>query len=95
MATITIPDELKDRAEARAAEAGYASVDEYVAAVLRADADNRGTAGAPDHLNVRSREQLVSLVREGLASPAQLMTPADFDRRRAELISKHSPKAAG
>jgi hypothetical protein len=38
MATITIPDELKSEIESRAAESGYASVDKYVAAVLRAEA---------------------------------------------------------
>ena len=38
MATITIPDELKAEAEERAAAAGYASVDAYVAAVLRGEA---------------------------------------------------------
>lgn len=41
MATITISDDLKGQTEARAAEAGYASVDEYVAAVLRADAETQ------------------------------------------------------
>jgi hypothetical protein len=45
MATITIPDELKMQAVARAAEAGYATVDEYVAAVLQADA---GTLAEPE-----------------------------------------------
>ena len=37
MATINIPDDLKTQAEARAAEGGYASVEEYVAAVVRTD----------------------------------------------------------
>lgn len=45
MATITIPDDLKTQAATRAAEAGFASVDEYVAAVLRADA---GTLAEPE-----------------------------------------------
>ena len=42
MATITIPDDLKAEAETRAAEGGYATVEEYVAAVLRADAAAHG-----------------------------------------------------
>jgi hypothetical protein len=95
MATITIPDDLKAEAELRAAEGGYASVDEYVAALLRAEAEKGSAPGAPEHLNVRSHEQLVSLVREGLASPAEVMSPADFDRRRAQLTAQYGPKAAG
>jgi hypothetical protein len=93
MATINIPDELRAQAQARASESGYASVDEYVVDLLRRDAEFRSVA--PEHLSVQSHEQLVSLVREGLATPAELMTQADFDRRRAELIAKHAPKAAG
>lgn len=50
MATITIPDDLKSQAAERAAEAGYASVDEYVAAVLRADTGTRGDPELEDML---------------------------------------------
>lgn len=92
MATITIPDELKSQAAARATEAGYASVDEYVVDVLRAETEVPYDLPAPPHLSVRTHEQIVALVTEGLGSPAQAMTQADFDRRRTELLQKHAPK---
>jgi hypothetical protein len=93
MATINIPDDLQSKVQIRATEAGFASVDDYVVDVLRRDAAE--AAAVPEHLRVTSHEQLLALVRQGLASPAQSMTPADFERRRAELIAKHAPKAAG
>ena len=39
---ISLADELKARVEARAAESGYASVDQYLEALLRADLDKNG-----------------------------------------------------
>ena len=94
MATITIPDDVKAIAETRAAEAGYASADEYVAALVRGETVGANDYGAPEHLTVQTHEQLVALVREGLASPAREMTPEDWDRMREELVARHGkPKA--
>lgn len=93
MATLNLPDDIKAKADALAAEGGFASTDEFVAALIEAEAEAEDL-GAPEHLRVRSHEHLVALVREGLASPAREMTSADFTQLRAELTARHvKPKA--
>lgn len=46
--------------------------------------------GAPDHLNVTSMGQIESLVREGLASPSTVLTEADMEQMRRDLIARHA-----
>ena len=92
MATLTIPDDVAALVHARAAEGGYDDVGAFLEALLLG-----GTAEdrVPEHLSVRSHEQLVALVRESLASPAREMTSADLDRMRADLVARHAtPKGA-
>lgn len=93
MATLTVSDNFKAAAEARAADEGFASVEAYLEALLEADA--RAGASAPEQLSASTREQAVALVREGLASPAREMTQADLDGMRAELIARHAAPKAG
>jgi hypothetical protein len=47
--------------------------------------------GAPDHLHVTSKEQLIKLALEGLESPSREMTKEDFAMMRRELIEKYGP----
>ena len=93
MATLTISDKVAALAEARAAEEGYANVEAFLEALLLAETEYAGSA--PEHLTIRSREQLAALVREGLSSPAREMTPADFDRVRSELAARHGTPKGG
>lgn len=74
MATITIPDELKFQAAARAAEAGFATVDEYVTAVLQADA---GTDAEPE------LEELLLQRLDG--GPGIELTPQFVEQFRREV----------
>lgn len=78
--SISLPDELKAQVEARAAEGGYASIDEYVETVLRAEA-----FGGPGGLSVDSDEALQSLLLSRLDGPWVEMDDADFARIRAKF----------
>ncbi len=57
--TITLPDEMRETLERKAAEGGFASVDEYA---LDALADDR------DFVETGTREELEKLLDEGMAS---------------------------
>jgi hypothetical protein len=83
MATVTISDHVAASASARAAAEGFASLEQYVEALLLAEAQEKVTA--PDHLSVRSHEQVVALVREGLASTPRELRRGEVDRKRDEL----------
>jgi len=65
--TITLPDEMRESLERKAAVGGFASVNEYVADVLAADEmpDFVETTRGPDF---RTREELEKLIDEGMAS---------------------------
>ena len=89
MASISIPDELKAQTEARAIEGGFASVDEFVEALLRAEA-----AGAPDGLTVDSDEDLKRLVERRIDGPWVEVNAADFAQMRAKF-QKHLDGLAG
>lgn len=93
MATLTISDEVAALAKTRAAEHGYANVEAFLEALVRGEAEYTGSG--PEHLTFRNHEQLVALVREGLASPAHEMTPADFAQVRSELAARHAMPKEG
>jgi hypothetical protein len=80
MPTISIPDDVNAQAAARAADAGYASVEEYVAALVRAEA-----SGAPGGLTVGDDEELRSLVESRLDGPWVEVTKEDFEQMRSKF----------
>jgi antitoxin ParD1/3/4 len=74
--SISLPDEMKAYVEAETAREGYASVSEYLCAVIR-DAQNR-----------RAKHELEAKLVEGLQSPASDMTDADWNASRARVRKK-------
>lgn len=68
--SVNLPDKLQAVAQARAAERGYASVDEYLAELIEAD-------GA-----VAVSAELEAEILAGRSSPAREMTPADWNELR-------------
>jgi hypothetical protein len=92
--SIPISDDIKAKLEARAAQSGHPSLESYVNALVLEDAQMIDY-GAPDHLRIRSREHLESLVQEGLNSPASEMSASDWDRMRQNLINQNRPSKAG
>lgn len=89
--TVNLPDDVKALAKARAAEAGYANVGEYLSVLIRSEA-----AGAPPGLTIDSDEELESLLRSRLDGRSVEMDEADFRRIRekfeAELRSRRGAK---
>jgi hypothetical protein len=73
---IHLPDTLRSRVEARAAESGFDSVEAYVQAVLLADA-----AGGP----VMDEAQIQSLLLQRVDGP---FVDADFTRMRQKLNAR-------
>jgi hypothetical protein len=81
--TVTLPDDVKALAEARAAESGCADVAEYVARLIRGDA-----AGAPGGLIIDSDEQLQALLLGRIDGPFVEMDASDFQRMRDKLKAR-------
>jgi plasmid stability protein len=92
--TLEVPEDIRSKLEARAAQAGRKSVEEHVAALIRADLDSEEHEdidyGAPEHLKVRTAEELEAKLIEGMASPAREMTAADWDEMERRFIERHS-----
>jgi hypothetical protein len=87
MATVTISDHLAASASARAAREGFSSLEQYVEALLLAEAQEM--VPAPEHLSARTHEQAVALVREGLASTPRELTRVEVERKREELAARY------
>ena len=77
--SIHLPETLRSRIEARAAESGFASVEAYVEALLLADA-----AGGP----VVEEEELESLLLKRIDGPFVDANEADFAQMRKKLEAR-------
>ena len=85
--SIQLPDELRTKAEARAAEAGHASVEQYVEALVRADVQGADeNYGAPGHLSPADDTQLEALLVRRLENtePGVEATPQFWEKLREE-----------
>lgn len=75
MATITVSDELKAQAEARAAERGCVSLEEYVEQLVRRDAGE----------GLEFDEELEHLLLQRMDGPSVEMGAADFAQMREKF----------
>lgn len=66
---VSFPDDIKLKADARAKAAGFASLSEYLAALI--------AAGGDDRLDPGTERALM----EGLSSPGREVTRADWDAK--------------
>ena len=73
---ISLPDPLKQFVDGQIAKGRYSSVSEYVRELIRADE------------KLKAREQLESLLLEGLASEESTFTSADWKAIRKEALAK-------
>src|SRR4051812_35406907 len=66
--SVELPEELRRKVETRAAESGHRSVEQYVQALIRADAEFSADAdlGGPPHLEVGTDDDLESLLTHRL-----------------------------
>ena len=90
--TIDLPGDLLARLTARAAAAGHADVEQYIEAVLRAEACASEDYGAPPDASFDVPAELEAKLLEGLNSPAREMTASDWDDMRRKLINRHAAK---
>ena len=75
---VDLTDEMKRKAELRAAESGHASLENYVQSLLRADTDGveEPDPGAPSHLHVASDDELESLLLSRLDNGEPSIEPS-------------------
>ena len=89
--SIELTEDLRRKAEARAAEGGHASVEQYIESLVEADAavTDDEDFGAPEHLTVRSQEDLEAKLREGIESgPEVEMTDEEWAGIRHEVAER-------
>ena len=90
--TIDLPEDLRRKVEAHAAESGHPSVEQYVQDLLLADADGveEADSGGPDHLTVGSQDELESLLLRRLedSGPGVEATP-EFWRGLKGRMNQH------
>jgi hypothetical protein len=89
MAMLNVPDSIKAKADALASEGGFASADEFVAALIEAEA-----AGAPAELTVNSDDELKAVVDKRLDGPWVDADAADFARIKAKF-KEQTDRSAG
>ena len=80
---ITLSEQQRRDAEARASELGYATIEAYVAALVHSD------------IELPLSDELEASLLQALQSPAREMTPADWDEKRRRLIEQHRQAKAG
>jgi antitoxin ParD1/3/4 len=97
--TLDLSDDLQSKLKVRAADGGYATVEQYVQALLRSDAETSDLPdedyGAPPELTVTSPEDLEAKILEGLSSPAREMTATDWDEMRQEVAQRLAARRVG
>jgi plasmid stability protein len=91
--TLDVPDDLQSKLRARAAENGHASLELYLEALLRSEAEVADAPdedyGAPAGVTVSSEEELEAALLEGLASgPAREVTAGEWDSIRQEVAER-------
>lgn len=81
---VQLSDELREKAEARAAAAGRGDVADYIRALVEEDVAGTLFEG-PAQLTPRTRQEADALIREGLASPVRAMTAEDWIEIRRQV----------
>ena len=80
---VTLTDDERRQAEARARELGYASLEAYAAALVRAGVE------------LPVSDELEAELLAALRGPARELTPADWDEKRRRPIAQHGQAKAG
>ena len=86
--SVQLADELKTKVEQRAADLGHASVESYIEALVREDAE-WDDVQAPRRVSFGSREEFEAKIIEGLNSPATEMTEGQVQQAKERLLRRH------
>ncbi|HEY8667902.1 MAG TPA: hypothetical protein VIL86_14660 [Tepidisphaeraceae bacterium] len=88
---LTIPDDVKAIAEARAAEAGHSDIARYIESLIRLDAAGKDY-GAPASLSFSNDDELEALLQEAIdGGQAREIADGDWGEKRRRLIERHRP----
>jgi hypothetical protein len=92
--SVELPEDLRTKLEARAAEEGHATIEQYVQALVRADTEGFDY-GAPPDLTVNSMEELESFLLKRIVddAPGIEATP-EFWRKLRERARSANGKDA-
>ncbi|MBX3401117.1 MAG: hypothetical protein KF873_20485 [Gemmataceae bacterium] len=93
--TITIPDDLTLKVEQRAKRFGYHSAEEYVLDFLKEDVEEHEPQVLIPSLSYRSREELETLLLEGLNSGKSVEADENFWKSLREKIHNGTLRRAG
>lgn len=92
--TITLPEEMREQLERNARAAGFATVDEYVADLIRSEGASVALPAPPPgaRYTVSTRAELEAKLLEGMDTAGDVVAGPDFWERRREAAEK---RAAG
>lgn len=95
--SIELSEELRIKAQARAKEAGYANLSDYLASLLEEDIQSSELASQlPQRVSMKTREELESKLQKGTESPSREVTPEQWEAEQVQrLMSRHAKKQAG
>lgn len=81
---LDIPERLRNRIQSRAHESGHQTIEQYILALVQSDAEGEDF-GAPDHLRMKSSEELEVLIQKRLddGEPTIEATPEFWKQLRA------------
>lgn len=86
---IPLTDELRSKATARAAEAGYDDLGQYFTSLLQAEIDRTdASANLPQHLTFRTEQELLDCLAAGQSSPPQEYDREHWEQKKQKLKSQ-------
>jgi len=89
--TITLPDDVRTQAERQAKAAGFATVAEYLADLVREDGQEYPDTTRVGLSTFRTREELEALLNETLGCEWKTMDEAFWEERRRKML-EHAAK---
>lgn len=85
--TLHISENVKAKAERRAAEQGHASIEAYIAALVLEDVESP-EVGAPAVVSFDSQDKLETKVLEALDTPAREITDSAWEQMKARMLAR-------
>ena len=86
--SVQLADDVKTKVERRAADLGHASVESYIEALVREDAEWDDVA-APRRVSFDSPYEFEAKILEGLNSPTTEITEAQVQQAKERLLRRH------
>lgn len=91
--TITLPEEMRARIEARARMHGYSSVSEYILSLVEEEeGESEATAREVVNLTPRDRAELEARLDEGMASGPPIRATDAFWEERQRVLEERMAK---